>query len=326
MWLLAWLLALAPGPAAEELPIVGLASVAFRVSDLNEARRFYTGVLGFEQAFLLKAEGGAPERVFLKINDEQFIELWPGLPPEQEVRLAQVAVQASDVRRLRRLLEARGLAPRPLEKRADGNLGFRLPDPDGTLLEFVEYSPGSLQAKARGKFLGPQRVAERLWHAGVTVSDLARAMAFYRDRLGLVEIWRGGPSETELRWVNMRLPGPRGDYLEYMLHSGRPGRQQLGSMQHICLQTPDVEAAYRRLLARGLPDSERFRPRVGRNGRRLANLFDPDGSRTELMEPDPARGRATVSDHGEHATEFPSGGRGGGPGRLRADAAQVRGQ
>jgi len=289
MWLVAWLLALVAASAAEELPIVGLASVAFRVRDLEEARRFYTGLLGFEQAFVVKAEAGAPERVFLKVNDEQFIELWPGLAPEQQVRLAHVALQTSDVRRLRRWLQAQGLAPSPLEKRADGNLGFRLPDPDGTPLEFLEYSPGSLQEKARGKFLGPRRVSERLWHAGVTVSDLERAMAFYRDRLGLVEIWRGGPSRMELRWVNMRLPGPRGDYLEYMLHSGPPSRQQLGSMQHICLQTPDVEAAYRQLLAQGLPDSERFRPRVGRNGRRLANLFDPDGSRTELMEPDPVR-------------------------------------
>ncbi|MEK7405950.1 MAG: VOC family protein, partial [Acidobacteriota bacterium] len=58
----------------------------------------------------------------------------------------------------------------------------------------------------------------------------------------------------------------------------------LGSMQHICLAVPDIQAAYKQAVAQGLPDEERFRPRVGRNNRWLNNMFDPDGSRTELME------------------------------------------
>jgi catechol 2,3-dioxygenase-like lactoylglutathione lyase family enzyme len=70
-----------------------------------------------------------------------------------------------------------------------------------------------------------------------------------------------------------------------MLHTGAPTRNQLGSMLHICLEVPDIQAAYKKLLARGLPAEDRFKPRVGRNQRWLLNLFDPDGSRTELMEP-----------------------------------------
>jgi hypothetical protein len=50
-------------------------------------------------------------------------------------------------------------------------------------------------------------------------------------------------------------------------------------------KVPDIQAAYKKLLARGLPAEDRFKPRVGRNQRWLLNLFDPDGSRTELMEP-----------------------------------------
>jgi lactoylglutathione lyase len=81
------------------------------------------------------------------------------------------------------------------------------------------------------------------------------------------------------------MPGPSGDYIELMLYSQPPTRQSLGSMQHICLEVPDIEAAYRAVLARSAPDSIRQKPTVGLNKRRLLNLFDPDGSRTELMEP-----------------------------------------
>ncbi len=46
-----------------------------------------------------------------------------------------------------------------------------------------------------------------------------------------------------------------------------------------------MTVAVSKAVERGTPDEERYGMRVGRNGRRLMNLFDPDGSRTELMEP-----------------------------------------
>lgn len=273
--------------AGADLRVIGLASAGFRVSDLGEARKFYSGLLGFEEAFTLDGPDGRIERVFLKVNDEQFIELLPGLARGERERLAHIAIQCEDVAQVRRELSRRGLNPAPVEVRADGNPGFHVVDPGGTRLEFVEYAPGGRQRSILGEFLGGRRISQRLWHAGVVVFDLDKAMSFYAGLLGFREIWRGGPTEQELRWVNMQMPG-RGDYLEYMLASREPDRQQLGSMQHICLQVPDVQAAYETLLRRGLPDQERFRPRIARNGRRLLNLFDPDGSRTELMEPNPA--------------------------------------
>ena len=288
MRLLACLLA-ATALSAQPLPLAGLASVGFRVSDLAAARNFYSQLLGFEEAFVIPGLHGEIERVAFKVNDEQFIELLPGLKPDQDQRLAFVAIQCTDLRRTHQLLTERGLKPAPIAMRPDGNPGFWLADPGGTRLEFLEYVPGSRQHRARGKFLGNNRVSERLWHAGVVVFDPHAAMKFYASALGFRETWRGGPSDQELRWVNMQMPG-RGDYVEYMLASQPPNRQQLGSMQHICLQVRDIKAAYENLRGRGLPDDPRHQPRIGRNGRWLANLFDPDGSRTELMEPNPAAG------------------------------------
>lgn len=280
-----FLLVLAAASAlAVDLPIDGIASVGFRVGDLEEARGFYSGVLGYEEAFRLEAPGAAPIH-FFKVNDRQYVEITPDLPPGENVRLTRIGIETTDVNALHRLLAERGLAPPRVTGDPDGNRSFTLRDPDGHALRFVQYLPGSLHVKARGKFLGGRRVSDHLRHTGVTVADEARAMAFYRDKLGFVEIWRGGPAPGDTRWVNVKMPGAREDYIEYMLHSSPPTRSQLGSMHHICLEVPDIKAAYRAVVARGIPDDDRHRPRVGRVRKWLFSLFDPDGSRTEFMEP-----------------------------------------
>jgi lactoylglutathione lyase len=56
---------------------------------------------------------------------------------------------------------------------------------------------------------------------------------------------------------------------------------------HICLEVSDIEAA-RVLLAERVAAASYTRPlevRVGTNRKRQLNLFDPDGTRVELMEP-----------------------------------------
>ena len=53
----------------------GIAHVAFRVASLEASRAFYNK-LGFEQFFEMK-QGDRTTEAFLKINDHQFIELYP---------------------------------------------------------------------------------------------------------------------------------------------------------------------------------------------------------------------------------------------------------
>jgi lactoylglutathione lyase len=81
------------------------------------------------------------------------------------------------------------------------------------------------------------------------------------------------------------------DYLEYMLVQDTPDRKRLGSAHHAALTVPDIQEALETLKERptGLDASVVTSPRIGRNNRWQLNLFDPDGTRIELMEPFTAR-------------------------------------
>jgi lactoylglutathione lyase len=252
---------------------------------VEKARSFYTGVLGYPEAYSLKVNENAPPTVYLKVNDEQYILLTADLKESENQRLSHIAMLTSDIHKAHSMLSERGVMVTPVVTGTGGSQSFTFKDPDGNLLEIVEYRPGSNAANARGKFVGENRISLRLRHAGVIVASEQAAMAFYRDKLGFRETWRGGPAEGQTRWINLRIPGAGDDYLELMLYSPPLTRQSLGSMQHICLEVPDIEAAYRAVLARSAPGSVTQKPSLGRNRKWLLNLFDPDGSRTELMEP-----------------------------------------
>ena len=278
-------LAGAPTSAAERPPIVGVAHIAFHVSDLAKARAFYSGLLGYEEAYHL-GDAARPERVCFKINDRQLVCVLPGLPPGQIDRLSHVAFETTDVAALRAYLEEKGVKAGEVGTDAGGDRFLRVLDPDGHAVGFIQYQPGSRMSAAKGTRLGAPRISSRLLHVGLTVADAAAADRLYKDVLGFSEIWRGGRTDTQTDWINMKVPDGT-DYLEYMLVTGRLDRDRLGSAHHMALLVPDIQAALETVRARpGGQDPKAVRtPQVGRNRRWQLNLFDPDGSRTELMEP-----------------------------------------
>src|SRR5579872_4965711 len=88
---------LAGAAFAEDLPLLGLAHVGLRTSDLEKARAFYHGMLGCEEAFDLKAPDGHIAIAFFKINDNQFIEIYPGVPEGTRVMMTHVAFYTDDI-------------------------------------------------------------------------------------------------------------------------------------------------------------------------------------------------------------------------------------
>ena len=269
--------------AKKALPILGIAHVAFQVSNLEQSSAYYTALYGFEFAF---AAYENQEAWYLKINDDQFLKLISKPEGTHDNRLAEVAFQVSDIETTIEMLRERGLDMTPIKKRSDGTLTSTLVDPNGHNLIFIEYTSGSKQALARGKHLGSRRVSDRLLHVGITIADEEAANILYRDALGFQEIWRGsrkdgGPDA----WVNMQTPGNRGDYIEYILiNDMKLNRRQMGTMHHMCLLTDDIRKAHRDMLFNALPDLERYEPLIARNNRWVCNVHDLDGTRCEIME------------------------------------------
>ncbi|HWR51734.1 MAG TPA: VOC family protein [Bryobacteraceae bacterium] len=268
---------------AQELPITGIAGVGLLTPNLEASRQFYTTTLGFSEAFSLKNDRGQIVSAFFKVNDDQYIQV--SAAPRTDYRMTYVAISTPDVQAMRKLLLKRGIFPSMPSPGADANLSFSLKDPDGTRIDFVQRVPESPQAKAVRKHLGPNRVSSRLWHAGVLTKDPGRSLTFYGDKLGFSETWRGGLAEGDLRWINLQMPGP--DFIELMVSPDAPTRGDIGSMQHICLSVPDIQAAVQQLTTNGY--TRKIEPRIGRSGRRTFNVTDPDGTRIEIMEPKPAR-------------------------------------
>jgi len=267
------------GSSAQRPPIVGVAHIALETDDLAAARKFYGTGLGFEEPFQI-ANGA-----LFKVNDHQYIKVSPDLKSETQDRLSHIAFETTDLRKLRSYLASRGVTvPAELKPDPDGNLTMMLEDPDGHHVEFIQYMPGSLFRKNFGKALGTGRVSTRMIHVGVTVKDRAAADRFYKDILGFQMTWYGGRNDTEVDWVDMRVP-EGSDWLEYMLNVHNPSPKQLGVMHHLALGVPDIQAGYRTVLAQGIHPPQP--PKVGRDGKWQLNLYDPNFTRAELMEPKP---------------------------------------
>ncbi|MGC9064399.1 MAG: VOC family protein, partial [bacterium] len=57
--------------------IKGIGHIAFRVADLERSLNFYCNILGLKEAFRLYSDTGELWIVYIKINKDNFIELFP---------------------------------------------------------------------------------------------------------------------------------------------------------------------------------------------------------------------------------------------------------
>ncbi len=268
--------------AAPDRPaITGIANIAFKVSNLEAARNYYGHVLGYEEFSLSPGrEEGPPGTIYYKVNDRQYIEISPGLKDATEDRLIHIGFETENAQGLRDFLAGRGVAvPAKVAEDVCGNLSFTVKDPNGIAVEFVQYLPDSIQGRNFGNFMPRTRLSDHILHVGIRVTDTATADKFYKDLLGFRLLWEGGPATNPKAWVSYMMPNGS-DWVEYMV-GANPNPRQLGGMHHVALEVTDIQKPYETVLARGYTPPGR--PIVARDGRWLANFYDPDGSRTELM-------------------------------------------
>jgi catechol 2,3-dioxygenase-like lactoylglutathione lyase family enzyme len=265
--------------------ITGVAHMALFVKDVEQSRAFYKDFLGYGEPFLLNRPDGTLSLTFIKVNDRQYIELFPETEPGGD-RLNHISIETDDAEQMRVYLASKGVkVAEKVGKGRIGNLNFNVKDPDGHTVEIVQYMPHGWSMRDKGKTMTDDRVSNRMLHLGILVGSLDAAMKFYRDILGFEELWRGSRTPQVLDWVNMRVPDGT-DYVEFMLYDQLPAANARGVQHHIALEVPDMGAAVAHLQAR--PARKNYsRPmevRTGINRRRQLNLFDPDGTRIELME------------------------------------------
>jgi lactoylglutathione lyase len=266
--------------------IVGVAHIGLKTNDIAAARNFYGRDLGFQEPFTLDKATGGLMLTYFKVNDRQYIEVFPELKDESEDRLSHIAFETTNIAQLRDYLASRSVnVPAALKPGLDGNVSMMIEDPDGHNVEFVQYMPGSLHTRNFGKFLPATRISDRIIHVGVTVADRDAADKFYKEILGFREMWHGGMTDQRTDWIDMRVPDGT-DWLEYMLNVHNPSPKTRGVMNHLALGVPSVDAAYKRLLERGM-NLQSQPPKIGRDGKWQLNLYDPNLTRAELMEPAP---------------------------------------
>ena len=108
----------------------------------------------------------------------------------------------------------------------------------------------------------------------LTVSDVARATAFYRDVLGLRFLFSASPNLAflDIGGVRLMLAGPEGDFT--------PGRSSI-----LYLQVADIAAAHALLAKRGVafPSEPHLIAAMPDHDLWLDEFRDPDGNPLALM-------------------------------------------
>jgi catechol 2,3-dioxygenase-like lactoylglutathione lyase family enzyme len=274
---------------SEPVPVVGIANITFKVSDLAKSRAYYQGILGLPEAFDLKDSSGKVTSVYFKVNDDQYVEITPNLMPGDLIREARVAFQSSDLEKLHAIYVERGVQPGNIEKGPDGNPVFRVIDPQGNDLDFLQYVPGSEQSLARGKSLTDTRITTHILHVGIMMKDRTTGMPFYHklglDSLRTLSGSRGEYVELPASDRNLETKDPPLDPNNPATHD-QYVREVYGAVYHMGLEVPDIRVARDTLQKRGGYSDVRVRATVGNNRHWLIHLFDPDGSRSEIMSKD----------------------------------------
>jgi catechol 2,3-dioxygenase-like lactoylglutathione lyase family enzyme len=250
--------------------ISGLAFVRVRVGDMDKATRFYSGTIG------LPALNCAAQdtKCFFVAPGEEVDLIQSKLTPSENL-IDIIGIYTSDAAALHKYLLGKGQKPEQLVTDSKGISSFKMKDPEGHGIEFV-------QAYGAAPSVTPPLLQNsKLIHAGWVVQDREAMDKLYKDILGFHLYWQGGMKDGEKSWVSMQMPEGT-DWIEYMLNID-PGADKhlLGVMNHIAIGVPDVKVAGAQIEARGMKLTEQ--PKLGRDGKWQLNLYDPDDTRVELM-------------------------------------------
>jgi Tol biopolymer transport system component/catechol 2,3-dioxygenase-like lactoylglutathione lyase family enzyme len=268
--------------AIDRPAITGVSHISVYTADAMKAERFYVHDLGAVAASDPEVASG--HRYYFAPT--QFVEVLP-LPagPPSINRLDHVAFTTTDAAQLRKHLAAQKIkVPKDVEHAKDGSLWFKVTDPEGNQIEFVQ-PPASLPD------IPGNPLSSHIIHVGFIVHNRELEDGFFQKVLGFRPYWFGGMKEDTPTWISQQVPDGT-DWLEYMIVGTPDGRgipptmsaATLGVLNHFSLGVANAEDAYTLLWKGNRLDDQSNTPKIGRDAKWQLNLIDPDGTRAEVME------------------------------------------
>jgi catechol 2,3-dioxygenase-like lactoylglutathione lyase family enzyme len=271
------------GMYAQERPkITGVSHLAVYAADMQATDHFYTHEIGLVAQ--PDPENKAGKRYM--VNATQFVEVLPLPADAGKNRMDHTAYITESAEGMRAYLKAKGVkTPAKVESYADGSKAFRVADPEGIVVEFVQppASPKAVEA--------PNAPGHHIIHVGFVMHDRAKEDAFYQGLLGFRPYWYGGMTDSKVEWVSEQVPDGR-DWMEYMVRY-EPGigipasmtQAVAGVLDHFSIGVISIPETTKKLTEEGrIAGKDDKAGKIGRDGKYQLNLYDPDGTRVELME------------------------------------------
>lgn len=266
--------------------ITGVSHLSVYTTDAEKTEHFYVHDLGGVK----RSDPQSPEGVRYYFNSTQFVEVLPMPSGDTSInRMDHVAFKTTSVENLRTYLTGHGIAvTEKIESGSDGSRWFTVEDPEGNKIEFV-------QPPAKPEPVAANSLSSHIIHVGFIVHSPEAEDAFFRNILGFRPYWHGGPNDISTQWISQQVPDGT-DWLEYMVVSGPEkkgippsmSKDTLGVLDHFSLGVFNMEKSVNLLYEGDRLTAKHSPPQIGRDGKWQLNLYDPDGTRAEVMEFQPA--------------------------------------
>ena len=271
-------------PAASPIrpPITAVSHIGLYAADPAKSEAFYVHDLGAVKG--PDPENPAGARYYFSAT--QFVEILPlpdGAPSKN--RLDHVAYVTPKAEAMRRYLAASGVAvPDHVSEGIDHSRWFDVIDPEGHKIEFV-------QPPLHPQPIPPNPLSSHIIHVGFIIHNRALENGFFLKILGFKPYWYGGMTDDKASWISLQVPNGH-DWLEYMVVGTPDGHgipdemseSVAGILDHFSLGIRNAETAYTLLWNGDRLGGQKEVPKIGRDAKWQLNLFDPDGTRAELME------------------------------------------
>lgn len=260
--------------------ITSISHMCLYASDPKASENFYAHILGAAKG----PDPQDPNGARYYFSPTQFVEVLP-LPANHGIsRMACVAYKTADAGGLQQYLRSKGVeAVGELQTASDGSRWFKTKDPEGNEVQFVQTGQNSMPS-------GADPIGTKIIHVGYLVRNRADEDHFYKDILGFRPYWYGAMKPDHVDWISQQVPDGH-DWLEYMMvgegsdtPQSKVDARQLGVLNHFSIGVPNMEQAVTTLYRENRLPPRHDGPQMGKDGKWQANLYDPDGTRVELME------------------------------------------